>query len=147
MGEDGYSLIRSFEGYMPFPYKDIAGIETVGYGYVIRKGDKLAYPLLPDQADQLLKQTMRRYEPAMNQVIDVRLRQCQFDGLGSWSYNLGTGSLRSSTLLKRVNAGRHADVPGEMMKWDKAVVKGKLQVVPGLARRRAAEGALYMDVN
>lgn len=144
VGENGYALIREFEGYMPYPYADIAGIQTVGYGYVILPDDKFTFPLLPDQADALLKTTMRvRFEPKINKLVVVRLRQNQFDALGSWSYNLGVGSLQSSTMLKRVNAQQNSLVPGEMLKWDKAKINGVPTVVSGLARRRAAEGALY----
>jgi GH24 family phage-related lysozyme (muramidase) len=59
--------------------------------------------------------------------------------LVSWTYNLGEGALRSSTLLKKVNTGRHGDVPGQMKRWNKAGGR----VLKGLERRREAEAALY----
>lgn len=141
--EDGYQLIRNFEGYMPFPYKDIAGIETVGYGYVLRPGDKFQYPLLPLDADALLKKTMVTYERDINRAVAVSLRQHQFDAVASFSYNVGTGALRSSTLLKRINAGRHPEVPDCFLMWNKARIDGVLQPVKGLTVRRKEEANKY----
>lgn len=55
-----------------------------------------------------------------------------------FTYNLGTGSLKASTLRKRINAGRWDDVPGELRKW----VKGRGKVLRGLVIRREAEALL-----
>lgn len=143
MSEEGYALVRTFEGYMPFPYKDIAGIETVGYGYVIRPGDKLVYPLLPPDADALLKKTMKTFENDINNAVIIQLHQNQFDAIGSFTYNVGSGALRGSTLLRRVNESRHSEVPNCFLMWNKARVNGVLQPVRGLTLRREAEAKLY----
>lgn len=55
-----------------------------------------------------------------------------------FTFNLGSGSLRASTLRRRINAGRWNDVPKELRKW----VKGGGKVLRGLAIRREAEAAL-----
>ena len=52
---------------------------------------------------------------------------------------LGEGALKSSTMLKRINAGRHEEVPGQMKRWTRAGGK----VLKGLERHREAEAALY----
>ncbi|TNV76038.1 hypothetical protein FGO68_gene1926 [Halteria grandinella] len=66
----------------------------------------------------------------------------EFEGLRltalvSFSFNLGCGSLQSSTMLKRLNARENPNTVAreEMPKWVKAGGK----VVPGLVRRRDAE--------
>ena len=128
---------------MPFPYKDIAGIETVGYGYVLRPGDKFTYPLLPPDADALLKKTMGSFERDINRAVSITLQQHQFDAMASLTYNIGTGALRSSTLLKRVNASRHDEVPACFLMWNKARIDGVLQPVKGLTLRRQDEANLY----
>jgi len=53
--------------------------------------------------------------------------------------NLGEGALKSSTMLKTINAGQHEQVPGQMKRWNRAGGK----VLKGLERRRKAEAALY----
>jgi GH24 family phage-related lysozyme (muramidase) len=67
--------------------------------------------------------------------------QCQFDAMVSFSYNVGLGNLKSSTLLKKHKAGDYPGAALEFPKWNKAAGK----VLPGLVRRRAAEAALYSE--
>lgn len=143
MSETGYSLVRTFEGYMPFPYKDVAGIETVGYGYVIRPGDALTYPLLPPAADALLKREMALFERDINHSVRVPVYQYQFDALASLTYNIGPAAFRGSTVLKRVNMKEHVLVPDSFLMWNKARIDGVLQPVRGLTLRRQEEANLY----
>jgi lysozyme len=46
--------------------------------------------------------------------VSVPLFQGQFDAVVSWTYNLGEGALKSSTMLKKSNGARHEEVPGQM---------------------------------
>lgn len=143
VSEDGYALVRTFEGYMPFPYKDVAGIETVGYGYVLRPGDVFVYPLLPPDADALLKREMGVFERDINRAVAVRLLQYQFDAVASLTYNIGPAAFRGSTILRKINAERHAEVPDGFLMWNKARIGGVLQPVKGLTLRRQQEANLY----
>jgi lysozyme len=61
----------------------------------------------------------------------------------SFVFNLGAGNFQSSTLLKKLNQGLYNDVPEQIMRWNKARVSGKLTVLNGLTRRRAAEAAIF----
>ena len=63
----------------------------------------------------------------------------ELDALTSWTYNLGVGNLKSSTLLKKLNAGNKDEVPAEIVRWNKA--NGK--VLAGLTKRREAEAELW----
>ncbi|MFM5394388.1 lysozyme [Aeromonas veronii] len=63
----------------------------------------------------------------------------KFDALVSFTFNLGAGALQRSTLRLKANRGEHESVPAELMKW--AWAAGKK--LPGLVRRRQAEGACY----
>ena len=77
--------------------------------------------------------------PAAALIGDAKTTQHQFDALVSFAYNLGADNLKTSTLLRKHNAGDHAGAAAEFGKWNKA----KGQVMKGLTRRRAAEAALY----
>jgi len=72
-------------------------------------------------------------------LVKVKLTQNQFDVLTDFAYNAGVGNLKSSTMLKKVNAGDLDAVPTELMKW----TKGGGKVLPGLVRRRQAAGAWW----
>ena len=49
------------------------------------------------------------------------------------------GSLRSSTMLKKLNDSKFEDVPTEIRRWNKSGGK----VLDGLVRRREAEALLF----
>jgi lysozyme len=87
----------------------------------------------------LLRQDIAPKAAAVNAHVSVPLFQGQFDAVVSWTYNLGEGALKSSTMLKKINAAQHDEVPGQMRRWNRAWGK----VLKGLERRREAEAALY----
>ncbi|PRP71817.1 lysozyme [Chromobacterium amazonense] len=90
-----------------------------------------------------MQQDLAKFEVGVSRLVKVQLRQNQFDALVSFSYNLGLGSLQSSTLLRLLNAGDYAGAAGQFILWDKAGGKA----VPGLLARRQAEQALFKEVS
>ena len=90
--------VASYEGYMPSVYPDtLAGnIPTVGYGYVVSKNSTFYNDLTRTEAKAMLADTINRgsYTTEVNRFIsnkDLRMSQCQFDALVSFSYNVGAG--------------------------------------------------------
>ena len=132
-------IIKHFEGYSPFIYKDAAGYPTIGFGHLIKSGERIEEPLLGEAAEKLLARDVAPKVAAVNARVSVPLFQGQFDAVLSWTYNLGEGALKSSTMLKKINAGRHEEVPAQIKRWNRAGGK----VLKGLERRREAEAALY----
>lgn len=61
----------------------------------------------------------------------------QYGALISWSFNMGCGAAKSSTLISRINDGENVNtvLEEELPKW----VHGGGEVLPGLVRRRNAE--------
>jgi hypothetical protein len=55
------------------------------------------------------------------------------------TFSSGEGSLQTSTLRKRLNTGERAAVPEELRRW----VFSQGKKLPGLVRRRKAEGELF----
>src|SRR4030095_13563223 len=98
-----YEVIKHFEGYSPIIYKDAAGYPTIGFGHLIKPGEKIQEPLLGDAAERLLQENMTPKVAAVNARVSVPLYQGQFDSVVSWTYNLGEGALKSSTMLKKIN--------------------------------------------
>lgn len=131
--------IEALEGFRARAYRDINGVPTIGYGHVIRSDEQwLQTALLTrDDALRLLRIDIKEAEDAVNRLVQVELKQEQFDALVSFTFNVGQGALSRSTLLKKLNAGHCCAVPGEMRRWNNG---GKV----GLIARRAAEVALYV---
>jgi len=141
----GIALIKQFEGFAPISYLDAAHIPTIGYGHVISAGEKhLANARLTEsQATQILMTDISRFEAAVLRSVKVTLSQSQFDALVSFSFNVGSGALASSTLLRKLNAGDYVGAQAQFMVWNKATVNGIKIELAGLTRRRKAEAALF----
>ena len=134
----GLALIERFEGFVPDWYDDPVGVRTIGFGWTGPLPAGTAPPLSLGDARRLLRETVEGYADAVRAAVAVPLSQGQFDALVSFTYNLGPGALRRSTLLRRVNAGE-PDAAEEFDRWTFAGGRR----LPGLVRRRAAERALF----
>lgn len=137
------SLIKSFEGLVLKAYKDAVGVWTIGYGHTSMAGppDVKAGMVLTEQAaEALLVSDLKKYQAMVDRNVKVALNDNQYGALVSFTYNLGEGNLKSSTLLKKVNAKDFIGASKEFAKWDKAGGK----VLKGLTRRRAAEASLFL---
>ena len=140
MGAAGLALLKSFEGCKLTAYPDPGtGGEpwTIGWGRTggVKRGDTCTQA----QADAWLLQDLDRFEQAVERLVSVTLTQNQFDALVSFCYNVGTGSLHSSTLLRKLLAGDYEGAQQQFARWNRAGGKE----MPGLTRRRAAEAELF----
>lgn len=141
--ENCYNTIKQFEGLRLNAYLDAVKVPTIGYGNTfyengqkVRIGDKIT----KERADELLKFTVDDFAESVSLRLTAAVNQNQFDALVSFAYNVGTGALAKSTLLKKVNANPcDPSIRTEFMKWDKAGGK----VLAGLTKRRKLEADLY----
>jgi len=142
--QKGYDLIKSFEGLKLKPYKCSAGIPTIGYGSTYyENGIKVQMsdaPITGARAEMLLKNVADRFAQKVANLLKKPVTQNQFNALVSFAFNVGSGALASSTLLKLVNANPNdAMIAKEFLKWNKAGGKP----IQGLTNRRVKESALY----
>jgi lysozyme len=136
-------IIKQFEGLRLNAYLDQVGIATIGYGNTrypdgakVNLGDKISI----EKADAMLFFSLNDFAYWINHYVQTSLTQNQFDALCSFTYNVGIGAFRKSTLLKKVNLNPNdPTIEMEFLKWNKA--KGK--VLPGLTKRRQQESDLY----
>jgi lysozyme len=137
-------LIKKFEGFKSHPYLCPANVATIGYGSTrYANGVKVTLSdnaITELQAIELLKDTLKQYELAVDSYCRDDINQNQFDALVDFCYNCGANNLKSSTLLKKVNANPNDITIGlEFAKWN----KGGGKILNGLVKRRAAESELY----
>lgn len=138
---EGLSLIKKFEGCELKAYRCAANVLTIGYGST--KGVTEDMEITQEEAESLLQEEMHEYEGYINDMVKVPLEQHQFDAMVSWVFNLGSGNLSSSTLLKKLNNSEYDEVPAQIRRWNKAGGK----VLDGLIRRREAEAKMFMNEN
>jgi lysozyme len=146
IGQKGLDLIKSFEGLYLKPYLCPANVPTIGYGNTFyENGNKVTLkdPIITEaRAIELLMSELGMYEQKVDSYCIDTINQNQFDALVSFCYNVGPGNLKSSTLLKKVNANPNDPaIRTEFLKWN----KGGGKVLAGLTRRRTAEANLYFS--
>lgn len=149
-GDAGVALIKSFEGFVPLAYDDLApkrkltpgmrpfGTLTIGYGHTGRDV-VIGRRITPAEGEALLRADLATAEAAVTHRVSVPLNQNQFDALVSFVFNCGETNFARSTLLRLVNAGQFERAAREFAKWNKSGGK----VLTGLIRRRSAEAALF----
>lgn len=140
---EGVALLKHFEGLRLKAYRDAVGVWTIGYGSTgqhVRSGLSITAPV----AEALLLEDLERFEEGVIQTLrDTGCdypSQNQFDALVCFTFNLGLGAWRKSTMLKRLIARDYAGAADQFLRWDKAGGKTLL----GLTRRRRAERALFL---
>lgn len=138
----GLKLIRRFEGFRASAYRDAVGVWTIGYGHTSRAGPPHVGPgmkITRAQGEKILARDVEKFATQIRPLIRVPLNDNQFSALVSFAYNVGVGGFRRSSVLRVVNRGRFDLVPQRLSLW----VKAGGRVLPGLVRRRAAEGVLF----
>ena len=141
-GNGGIALIKQYEGLRLTTYKDAVGIPPIGYGHVenpIPPGGTRT--ITAEDAEQILREDLQRFEHDVNNMLTVEVTQNQFDALVSFAFNLGPANLKSSTLLRKVNSGDFNGAAEEFPKWNHAGG----QVLAGLTARRNAEKNLFLS--
>ena len=138
-------LVKEFEGCKLKAYKCPAGIWTIGYGntqYENGKAVKEGDVITLERAEQLLEIILIKFIQQVGELVKSNINQNQKDALTDFAYNCGVGNLKTSTLLKKVNAdSKDKTIRAEFEKWTRA--NGK--VLNGLVKRRNAEANLYFS--
>lgn len=134
--------LKEFEGLSLVAYKPTKAERwwTIGYGHSagdVRQGMRIT----EKKAEELLRRDLFFVEKFVNGIPKVRT-QGQFDALVSFTYNVGVGKLKSSTLLKKImHDATTAEIQREFMKW---VYSGGKKL-PGLVKRREWEAKRWAE--
>ena len=158
-------MLQHHEGVRYKPYRCPAQLWTIGVGHVmypeqarmILKAGRLQDPtaktrmdmeLRPEdnrefskeEVDGILKSDLARFERGVHTYCGNNLTQGMFDGLVSFAFNLGLGTLQRSTLRQKVLRGDKEGAAEEFLKYTMAGGK----VLKGLVNRRNDERALFL---
>ena len=144
----GLDLVKHFESCLKKQpdgrfkaYVDPVGVLTIGWGHTLHHGKRFDKSTCwtQQECDAELASDMALFEKQVGELVTMPLKQYQFDALVSFTYNVGAGNLKKSTLLRKLNVGDYAGAAHEFSKWN----KGGGKVLRGLTRRRAAEASLF----
>jgi len=139
------AVIKEFEGLYLKAYLDPVGIPTIGWGTIrypdgrkVKMGDRCTQ----SEAEAWLLHEVNKFARDVKSLVRVSLSTNEFCALVSFCYNLGSGALSKSTLLRKLNAGeKRAVVANEFDRW----INAGGRPLKGLIRRRAAEKKLFLS--
>jgi lysozyme len=148
VNKKGLAMTKESEGFRSRLYLDAAKYCTIAYGHLIKKAkcdgsepaeflDGVTEPV----GAKILSKDMERAEKAVQVFANKGLSDGQFAALVDFTFNVGVGNLKASTLLKKVNARQFEKVPYEFRRWTKAGDK----TWPGLVTRREREIGLFIE--
>lgn len=133
-------LVKKEEGLRLKPYLCPAGYPTIGYGHVIPSLNHP--PITREEAERLLRADLAwacaaalKYCPVLASEDPRRLA-----AITSFTFNLGTGRLKASTLRRTINARNWPESERQLKRWKYAGAR----VLPGLVKRRQREADLLM---
>jgi len=140
------NLIKSFEGLSLRPYLDTARIPTIGYGTIkYPSGKRVTMQdsrITVSEAFSYLMNDVANFAKSIDKLVKVPLTQNQYDAIVSFTYNVGIGALKSSTLLRKLNVNPNdPSIRAEFRKW----VRAAGLVIKGLQNRREKEANLYFS--
>jgi lysozyme len=137
-----HDLLKQFEGLSLNAYLCSANVWTIGYGSTrglygtkVERGDTITL----QEAKTLLERDLEPICKGVNDLVNVEINQNQFDALVSLSYNIGLGSFKASTLLRKLNNRKYDKAAEEFPKWRKAGGK----ILQGLVDRRLKEKKIF----
>jgi lysozyme len=150
------SVIKHHEGVRQKPYQCPAKLWTIGVGHVmypeqgkLKIEQRDAFQPHPEdmriytmeEVDGILRRDLDRFERGVEKFCPIALTQGQFDGLVSFSFNVGLGTLQRSTLRQKLLRGDKEGAAEELLKY--CMAGGK--ILKGLQNRRIDERAMFLS--
>ncbi|WP_136484705.1 lysozyme [Vibrio sp. H11] len=110
------SMVKPFEGQENVPYYDVVGVLTVCFGHT---GPDIVEGKVYTQQEcqSLLEQDLLAVKHQVDPLIPPTIPDTTRAALYSFTFNVGVGAFKRSTLLKRLNAGDLVGACNELKRW------------------------------
>ncbi|WND04030.1 lysozyme [Temperatibacter marinus] len=149
----GEDFIKNWEGFAAFPYEDIAGHCTIGYGEKLHDGhctlnDTKEYldGISQSKASKRLAMSVGRSVTSVGKWLKgAWITQSMFDALVSLTFNTG-GNQGNWQVYKRTASGQYRDAAFQFLDINLAYnpATKKKEASAGLTKRRIAEKEMYL---
>ena len=139
----GLALVKGEEGWVDHVYSDVTGHLTIGYGHLVKLGERFPAFITLERGEQILREDLEWAETVVTSSVRVSLSQFQFDALVDFAFNEGEGSFKRSTLLLKLNNGDYIGASQEFPKW---IYSGGV-ILDALVKRREKERRLFLTAN
>lgn len=138
---EAVDFVAGWEGFRDKAYRPLPNdVWTIGYGHTngVKEGDTITQ----SAAKRLLRNDLQAFKQALLPFVNKPIGPNMFVALLSLAFNVGSGSVIKSRLIKNINLGNYDAAAKEFLHgWNTSGGK----VVQGLVRRRAAEYALFCE--
>ena len=137
MTDQGTQVLVDREGLRTKAYKDSVGVWTIGVGHTSAAGPPevtSGMVITEEEAFEIFDRDNDMFEKVIDDTVTVRLNNSQFDALVSFVFNIGETQWRSSTMLKKLNAGDYEGAFEQFKQWKKP---------PEIIPRRRGEAACF----
>jgi len=151
--EKGQDKLKQLEGFLPVLTADGAGYPTIGYGHKAKPGENWYGIISKEKASSIMMQDIAPLEGFLNNYINPKLTQNQFDALIIFMYNIGVTAFLNSSIFQDVKAAKFEEATVPWAKWINITKKEidvktgemikKLIPVKGLINRRLQEIQLF----
>lgn len=139
--EDAVDFVAGWEGFRDKAYRPLPNdVWTIGYGHTngVKEGDTITQ----SAAKRLLLNDLAAFRIALLPFVNKPVGLHMFIAILSLAFNVGSGSVIKSRLIKNINLGNYDEAAEEFLRgWNTSGGK----VVQGLVRRRAAEYELFCE--
>jgi len=153
VSSQGVDLLKSIEKLACTPYDEKTGKTitnwvkgaTIGYGHLITEDDWLKYKngITPPQALELFDEDLIPYVNTVNEMVYACISQNEFDAMVMLSYNIGTYSFCSSSVLQLINDPYFETCYSDLNEAWKAWNRSQGRFNQSLMNRREAELDIY----
>jgi len=113
-----YDLTLPSEGLVLAPYSDPVGLTTYCVGHLALKEDKLKSSYTEEECMVLYAKDWKKHQSQLDSAVKVPYSsEWQKAALNDFTFNNGIGNVKSSTLLKLVNQGKHKEACDQLVRW------------------------------
>ena len=135
------SMIAPFEGFYGHKYHDSVGVLTICYGATAADGVDFSKTYTKGQCLDMLARDIPKYDAPLKRCIKLEVYNAlpvhRHAALVSLAYNIGSGGVCKSSVVRDLNAGRVQQACNDFLRFDRAGGR----VLQGLVNRRRAERA------
>lgn len=150
--EKGQEKLKQLEGFVHVLTADGAGYPTIGYGHKLKPGERFGI-ISKEAASKIMMEDVAPLEGFLNNYINPKLTQNQFDALIIFMYNIGATAFLNSSIFQDVKEGKFEEATAPWAKWVNITQKEvnpktgetikKLIPIKGLVNRRLQEIQLF----
>lgn len=133
-------FVAKHEGLVLGTYPDPVGIITSCYGHV-DSSLQLGQKFTEDECLEQLAKDLSKHNKELMRYVKVPLSEQEHAAYLSFIYNVGGANFKSSTLLKKLNAGEREEACNQLSRW----VFAKGRKLQGLVNRRESEKQLCLS--